>query len=406
MSFNFSGLKICLFDGVHQKAIDFFEKNNFKNVQLFPDSLPLEKLQKEIADAAVVGVRSKTKLPAEILERAENLICIGRFGIGVNNIDLKFAEKIGAPVFNGPFSSTRSVAEYVIGGVFALFRKLSEKSLQMHGGRWPKSPIGCNEIRGKTLGLIGYGNIASQASVLAENIGMKVIYSDVRKVLPHGNAQQVSFDEVLQNADVISAHVPGLPSTKNMFNEKIFSKMKKGSFLINSSRGTVVNIPDLKKALESGQLRGAMLDVFPIEPKSKKEEFISELRGMENVILTPHVGGSTEESQENLAFEVAEKMINCIKFGDSSTALNFPQLSLGPVKNGNHRILVSHQNKPGILSKINDTIAAQKINIFAQVLRTSEKIGVVAVDIEKSVSDELFEKLSSLESIIQCRVIA
>ena len=397
---------VCLFDGVHENGIQVFRDAGFSDIRLFPNSLPEEELKKEIANAHIVGIRSKTKLPREILSEAKQLLCIGRYGIGVNNVDLSAAEELGIPVFNGPFSSTRAVAELVLGLIFALFRRIPERSVALHEGAWTKSATNCLEVRGKTLGLVGYGNIASQISVLAEAIGMHVLYSDVRAVLPLGNARQVSFEEVLANSDVISLHVPGLPSTENMMNATTLNMMKKGSYLINCSRGTVVNIADLKVALESGHLRGAALDVFPKEPKSKEEEFSCKLRGMPNVIFSPHVGGATEEAQAALGTEVSEKMKAYALFGDSSMALNFPQIIPGAIPEKAHRLLIIHKNEPGVLAQINDVIAEAKANISAQILKTKGKIGVVVIDTEKEVGTALSEKLSSLSPVLKCLILS
>ncbi len=398
-------MKICLFDGVHPAGIDVFKKAGFSDIRLFPDSLPVEELKKELLDAAIVGIRSKTSLSRETLAGAGELTCIGRYGIGVNNVDLAGAEELGIPVFNGPFSSTRAVAELVIGLIFSLFRKIPERSMNMHGGGWPKSAAGCRPVRGKTVGLVGYGHTASQISVLAEALGMNVVYSDVRSVLPLGNARQVSFQDVLAAADVLSLHVPGLPSTENMINAETMGAMKKGSYLINCSRGSVVDIAALKGALESGQIQGAALDVFPGEPKSGSEEFHSELRQIPNVVLSPHIGGATEEAQHSLGVEVSEKMRDFALLGNSASALNYPQLNPGGIE-GVHRILVVHQNLPGALAEINDMIAEKKANISAQILKTRETIGVVAVDVEKEIGPSLAQSLSSLTHTIKCRILS
>jgi D-3-phosphoglycerate dehydrogenase len=397
--------KICLLDGVAQTGIDVFTEAGFKNVKLFPDSLPAEELKKELSDAVAVGIRSKTKLTKEILAAAPQLVCIGRYGIGVNNVDLKTAGAMGIPVFNGPFSSTRSVAELVIGGIFGLMRQIPQKSMEMHNGGWPKAAKGCFEVRGKTLGLVGYGNIATQISVMAEALGMNVIYSDVRTILPLGNAQQVTFDEVLGQSDVISLHVPGIPSTENMINAQTIGKMKEGSYLINFARGSVVNIEDLKTALQSGHIAGAALDVFPKEPKSKTEPFESEIKGVPNVILTPHVGGATEEAQAALGTEVSQKMKNAILNGDSAMALNFPQINAS-APDTLHRLQLIHQNHPGVMAEINEMIAAASINIAAQTLKTQGDIGVAVIDTETELPPELQEKINFLPFTIKCRILS
>lgn len=322
MTFERKNIRVSLFDGVHPSAIELFRKSGFENIALFPDSLPESELKKELMLSQIVGIRSKTKFSREILQKAKNLLCIGRYGIGVNNIDLKAAGEYGIPVFNGPFSSTRSVAELVIGVIFGLLRQIPQKSREMHEGAWPKLAKDCFEIRGKTLGLVGYGNISCQVSIMAEALGMRVIFSEVQPVLALGKAEQLPFEEVLAQSDIVSLHVPGLPSTENMINKKTLSQMKKGSFLINFSRGSIVNIDDLRTSLENEHLRGAALDVFPNEPKSKTEGFSSSLQNMPNVILTPHIGGATEESQSALGKEVSEKMITSAITGNSSSALN------------------------------------------------------------------------------------
>ncbi len=405
MQYNPSTLKVCLFDGVHDDGINVFRDRGFQDIQLFPDSLPETELREVLKTANIVGVRSKTKLTESLLESSQNLLCIGRYGIGVNNVDLQASEKLGIPVFNGPHSSTRSVAEWVIGSIFGLFRKISEKSAEMHQGKWKKGSKNCIEIRGKTLGLVGYGNVAAQISIMAESLGMNVVYTDVRKVLPLGNAKQVSFDEVLQKSDVISLHVPALPSTKDMINKKTLNQMKKGSYLINSSRGSVVNLSDLKIALESEHLLGAALDVFPAEPKSKEDPFECELLNNNNVIFTPHIAGSTEESQSSLGIEVSDKMASFATFGDSSTALNFPQISQ-PLLLGLHRIILIHKNKPGVMADINNIIAESEANIASQILKTQGDIGMVMIDIEKIASENLSKKLNNLSFIIKCLILS
>jgi len=396
-------LKVCLLDGVHDAAVDVFTRAGFKNIHLFPDSLSPEKLEQELTDAAIVGIRSKTKLPTEVLMKAPNLLCVGRYGIGVDNVDLKTAQELGIPVFNGPHASTRSVAEWVMGSTFALFRKLTEKTGDLQSGKWTKSGKGCFEVRGKTMGLIGYGNIAAQISIMAEALGMNVIYSDIRKVLPLGLAEQRPFAEVLEKADVVSLHVPGLPSTRDLMNADTIGMMKKGSFFINSSRGNVVNPEALKLALESGHLLGAALDVFVDEPK-KNSPFESILRGIPNVVLTPHIAGSTEESQEALGSEVSEKMLNYIQLGDSSMAVNFPQIGLGTPKEGHTRILVIHKNQPGVLAQINSVLAEKNINVASEILQTYDSIGVVALDIG-SESNDFCALLMNLDVVIKCRTI-
>lgn len=399
-------LKICLLDGVHPAGIDVFKAAGFANIHLFPDSLPDDELKRELADAHVVGIRSKTKLTREILAEAKELLCIGRYGIGVNNIDLTAAAEAGVPVFNGPFSSTRAVAELVIGAIFGLMRQIPQKSMEMHGSTWPKSATNCHEVRGKTLGLVGYGNIATQISIMAEALGMNVIYSDVRPILPLGNARQVSFDELLAAADVISLHVPGIPSTNNMINKTTLAKMKPGSYLINFSRGSVVSIPDLKIALESGQLKGAALDVFPTEPKSKSEPFVSELQNVPNVILTPHIGGATEESQSALGEEVSGKMRDFVQTANSSMALNFPEINPGALAAGQTRLVIIHKNEPGVIASINDILSDKNLNITAQILKTRDHLGVAVIDVEAIIDEADVKPIFSLAAVLKCRILS
>ncbi len=404
MNLSKSDLKVCLMDGVSDSGIQAFRDHGIENIHLFPSSLPDDELANELTNTHIIGVRSKTQLNKSLLEHAPDLLCIGRYGIGVNNVDTKAAEILGMPVFNGPYASTRSVAEMVVGLMFSLLRRSSEKSMQMHQGIWDKTTECCFELRGKTLGLIGYGNTAAQVSVMAESLGMKVMYSDVRVVLPLGNAKQYEFEHVLTNADIISIHVPGHPSTANLFNQDTLVKMKPGSYLINTSRGTVVDVEALCHALDVNQLSGAALDVFPTEPKSKSEPFVSPLTHYSNVILTPHISGATLESQSQLGVEVSEKMIANALFGDSASALNYPQLSLSDPKSC-CRLLVVHQNKPGVMANINDIIASEKVNIRSQVLQTTDTIGVVSVGLDSVASNVIGEKLKNLDSTIRCRII-
>jgi D-3-phosphoglycerate dehydrogenase len=394
--------QVCLFDGVSPSGREAFEKAGFKNITCYPDSLPPSELKPVIKNAHIVGIRSKTALTKEILEEAENLICVGRYGIGVNNVDLDFAQEKGIAVFNGPHASTRSVAELVIGHVFTLLRKIAESSRRMHSGQWPKSSKGCREIRGKTLGLIGYGNISTQVSVMAEALGMQVIYSDIVKVLPLGNAQQVTLEEVLKKSDIISLHVPGVPSTQNMINAQTIAQMKDGAYLINTSRGSVVDIDAVKEALESGKLGGVALDVFPVEPKSKKEAFISPLQDVSNAVFTPHIAGSTEESQTQLGTEVSEKMIRCALLADTSTSLNLPQLMQRPIGT-NCRLVVIHKNKAGVLSHILEIIAEEDINIVSETLQTKGEIGMATIDLNACLSAQGLKKIAELETTVSVR---
>jgi D-3-phosphoglycerate dehydrogenase len=400
-------LHVCLLDGVAEEGKHVFSDTNIFRVSEFPNSLPKNELISELSHAHIIGIRSKTKLDEEVIRNMKNALCIGRYGVGVNNIDLLFAKSKGIPVFNGPFSNTRSVAELAIGIIFGLLRKIPEKSSKMHKGEWPKSAKSCFEVRGKTLGLVGYGNIAAQISVIAEAIGMNVVYSDVRPVLPMGKAKQIPFQEVLKNADVVSLHVPGLPSTKNMMNTSSISQMKKGAYLINLSRGSVVDIPALKKALESGHLLGAALDVFPQEPKLKQEKFVSELKEIPNVILTPHIGGATEEAQSSIGEEVSEKMKNYALYGNSGTALNFPQIFTDPPKDTNtHRIIVTYQYSPETLREVKQVIDNMQRDISSSFFGEKDALGTAIINGDQKIMVPLFNTFSSFSSLIKCRILS
>lgn len=314
-------MKICLFDGVSESAVAPFREAGYDDIELFPDSLPEPELIQKVAEADAIGLRSKTKLPAEILKHATKLRCIGRYGIGVNNVDLAAAKEQEVAVFNGPFSSTRSVAEMVIGAIFVLFRQTVRFDRQLQSGYWKKATKGSREIRGKTLGLVGYGNISSQVSIMAEALGMRVLFYEVRPVLTHGNAQAVDFETLLRESDVVSLHVPLLSTTEKMMNAKTFAKMKEGACLINLARGEVVDVDALAATISSGHLGGACVDVFPGEPKGEVQDFTTLLQGLPNVILTPHVGGATEEAQKNLGREVSDKMVACLKTGSTAGSI-------------------------------------------------------------------------------------
>ncbi len=400
-----SKIKILLLEGVHQSAVDNFKAAGYTNIEYHAASLPEEQLKESIKDAHFVGIRSRTQLTEQVFDAAEKLVAVGCFCIGTNQVDLKAAMIRGIAVFNAPYSNTRSVAELVLAESIMLLRGVPEKSAVCHRGGWLKSAKNSYEIRGKTLGIVGYGSIGSQLSVLAESLGMKVIYFDVITKLPLGNAEQVgSMKELLNTADIVSLHVPETEATKWMMGPEQFAEMKQGSIFINAARGTVVDIDALADVVRSGKLLGAAIDVFPVEPRSNEEEFVSPLREFDNVILTPHVGGSTMEAQENIGVEVSEKLIKYSDNGTTTSAVNFPEVAL-PSHPGKHRLLHLHENVPGVLSEINKVLSDNGINISGQFLQTNEKVGYVVVDVEKEYSPQALDALRTVSHTIRARVL-
>lgn len=400
-----SKIKILLLEGVHQTAVDNFKANGYTNIEYHPKALPEAELLKAIEDAYFIGIRSRTQLTEEVFQAAKKLVAVGCFCIGTNQVELYSALSRGIPVFNAPYSNTRSVAELVLGQIIMLMRGIPHKSRECHQGGWIKSAEGSYEVRGKTLGIVGYGNIGSQLSVLAEALGMRVIFYDVIAKLELSNAHQVdTLDELLAASDVVSLHVPELPSTKWMIGAEQLGKMKPGSHLINASRGSVVVIEDLAAVLKSGHLAGAAIDVFPKEPRSNDEEFVSPLRGLDNVILTPHIGGSTLEAQANIGKEVSEKLIRYSDNGTSTFAVNFPEVAL-PAHPGKHRLLHIHENIPGVLSEINSVLSASSINVSSQYLQTNEQVGYVVVDVDREYSQQAQEALKNVKGTLRCRVL-
>jgi D-3-phosphoglycerate dehydrogenase len=405
VSFEKSKIKFLLLEGVHQSALETLAKSGYENVEYLKTSLETEELKRKIANAHFVGIRSRTQLSEEVFEAAQKLLAVGCFCIGTNQVDLTAALVRGIPVFNAPFSNTRSVAELVIGQAILLLRGIPEKNALLHRGIWQKAAKGSFETRGKKLGIVGYGNIGSQLSVLAEAMGMKVFLYDVVTKLPLGNATQVdSLKELMQECDVISLHVPETPQTKNMIGEEQFAWMKPEGIFINASRGTVVDIDALAQALEDKRIAGAAIDVFPSEPKSNDEEFHSPLRQFDNCIITPHVGGSTMEAQENIGIEVAEKLALYSDNGSSFTAVNFPEVTL-PAHPGKHRLLHIHKNVPGVLTEINRIFSDTGINISSQYLQTNEEVGYVVMDIDEQYSELALEKLNEVNGTVRCRVL-
>ena len=393
-----------LLEGIHPSALKVLSDAGYTNVEALSGALEGEELKRKIADVHFVGIRSRTQLTEEVFAAAQKLVAVGCFCIGTNQVDLNAARERGVVVFNAPYSNTRSVAELVLGEAILLLRGIPEKNAVSHRGGWKKSAENSFEIRGKTLGIVGYGSIGTQLSVLAEGLGMKVIFHDVVTKLPLGNAHQAaSLNELLGRADIVTLHVPELASTHGMLGAAQIAAMKPGSILINASRGTVVDIEALAEALEAGKLLGAAIDVFPKEPKSNQDEFLSPLR-MDNVILTPHIGGSTMEAQANIGLEVAEKLVKYSDNGTTTSAVNFPEVAL-PEHPGNNRILHVHENRPGILSAINQVFADNGINIAGQYLRTDEKVGYVVIDIDAKSSALALEKLAQIAGTIRCRVL-
>lgn len=400
-----SKIRFLLLEGVHQSAVATLEQSGYTNVEYLKTAVPEDELIEKIKDAHFVGIRSRTQLTRRVFENAPKLIAVGCFCIGTNQVDLTAAQEHGVAVFNAPYSNTRSVAELVIAQAILLLRGIPEKNAVCHRGGWLKSANGSFEIRGKTLGIIGYGSIGTQVSVLAESLGMKVVFFDVVAKLPLGNAAQVrSMDELLAQADVISLHVPETASTQDMIGAAEFAKMKKGAIFMNAARGTVVDIDALAASLESGHLAGTAIDVFPVEPRGNDEEFVSPLRAFDNAILTPHIGGSTMEAQENIGFEVAEKLVRYSDNGTTTSSVNMPEVALPSHPNA-HRLLHVHENIPGTLSKINKVFSDNNINIAAQYLQTNENVGYVVVDIDAEYSDVALQELRTIEGTVRCRVL-
>lgn len=398
-------IKILLLEGVHESALEELKSQGYSNIEYIKTSLSEEDLIKKIASVHFIGIRSRTNLNEKVLSHAKKLVAIGCFCIGTNQVDTKAAQSLGIPVFNAPFSNTRSVAELVLGETLLLLRGIPEKSAQAHRGEWNKSAAGSFEARGKRLGIIGYGHIGMQLGVLAETVGMKVKFYDVETKLPLGNASQASsLKALLQECEVISLHVPENTQTKNMIGAQEIANMKDGAILINASRGTVVDIDALAEALASKKLSGAAIDVFPVEPKGNAEEFISPLRAFDNVILTPHIGGSTKEAQENIGLEVASKLAKYSDNGSTLSAVNFPEVSL-PGHGGTSRLLHVHHNQPGILTKINLAFANLNINIAAQYLQTDDKIGYVVIDIEAEDSALALKELKKIDGTVKARIL-
>lgn len=404
-SLNKDKIKVLLLEGLHPSSVDTFTQAGYNNIETIKTSLSEEDLIEKIKDVHFIGIRSRSNLNAKVLAAADKLVGIGCFCIGTNQVDLAAAEAKGVAVFNAPFSNTRSVAELVLGQALLLLRGVPERNAKAHRGEWDKSATASYEARGKNLGIIGYGHIGTQFGILAENLGFKVSFYDVENKLALGNASQVaSLDELLAQSDIISLHVPELPSTKDMMGKKQFAAMKQGAIFMNAARGTVVDIPALCDALESKKLSGAAVDVFPTEPKSNNEEFQSPLRKFDNVILTPHVGGSTQEAQENIGYEVAGKLVKYSDNGSTLSSKNLPEVSL-PAHADASRLLHIHKNQPGILTKINLAFAESNINIAAQYLQTNANIGYVVIDVNSEDAQKALAQLKEIEGTIRARLL-
>ena len=400
-----SKIKILLLEGVHPSAVETLQAAGYHSIECHPKALPEDALKAAIAGAHFVGIRSRTQLTAEVFAAADKLVAVGCFCIGTNQVDLKAATERGIAVFNAPFSNTRSVAELVLAQAILLLRGVAAKNAAAHRGEWQKSAEGAFEIRGKQLGIIGYGNIGMQLGVLAESVGMRVQFFDVINRLPLGNARQVSsLDKLLGSSDVVSLHVPENASTRNMIGAAELARMQAHAVLINASRGTVVDIDALAAALEHKALAGAGIDVFPSEPRSNEDSFESPLRRFDNTFLTPHIGGSTVEAQANIGMEVAEKLARYSDNGTTTSSVNMPEVAL-PAHDGSHRLLHIHRNVPGIMSAINSVFSENGINVSAQYLQTNGAVGYVVIDIDAEYSDVALAKLASIEGTIRARVL-
>lgn len=398
-------IKILLLENISETAIANIHQHGYASIKKVAGALDEEALIKELKDVHLLGIRSKTRVTRKVLENAPKLQAIGAFCIGVNQIDLTAATQQGVSVFNAPYSNTRSVAELVIGAAIMLIRRIPDKNNAAHSGIWQKDATGSFELRGKTIGLVGYGNIGSQVSVLAEAMGLKVIFYDVLTKLPLGNAVACkSLKEVVSKAEIVSLHVPETNSTKNLISKQVIKQMKKGSILINYARGEVVDLDALAAALKAGDLSGAAIDVFPVEPEKNGEQFASPLQGLSNVLLTPHIGGSTLEAQENIGVDVSAKLLGYLEKGITYGSHTVPALSL-PMLEGAHRILHIHKNVPGVLSEINTALSKAHINILGQYLSTNEHIGYVVLDVDKKLSKQAFSLLKEVKHTIRARML-
>ena len=406
-SFPKQDIKVLLLEGVSRSAVESFHRAGYSQIEFHEKALPEAELKARIADAHIVGIRSRTHLSDEVLQQAKRLIAVGCFCIGTNQVDLGAARRLGVPVFNAPYSNTRSVAELVVAEAIMLLRGIPQKNALCHRGGWTKSAAGSFEARDKVLGIVGYGHIGTQVGVLAESLGMRVIFHDIESKLSLGNARAAdSLDDLLDRADVVTLHVPETTATRLMIGANELSRMRQGSLLINASRGTVVDIDALAAALRSGHLFGAAVDVFPVEPKGNDDAFVSPLVGMDNVILTPHIGGSTLEAQDNIGIEVASKLVRYSDNGSTLSAVNFPEVSL-PEHPHSRRLLHIHRNVPGTLSRINELFSSGNINIDAQFLQTDSEVGYVVIDVaaDEKQSGALKDQLAAIPGTLRSRVL-
>lgn len=402
-SFPREKINILLLEGVHPSAITHFKNAGYSNIESHTGSLTEKELLQKISQVHLLGIRSKTQLTPAVLAKADKLLAAGAFCIGTNQIDLITARQKGIAVFNSPYSNTRSVAELVIGLSIVLLRRVIEKNQGAHHGRWLKEAKNCFEIRGKTLGIIGYGHIGSQVGIMAESLGMKVMFYDVQSRLSLGNAiSSKTLDDLLKKSDIITLHVPGTPETKDLINAARLKKMKEGAILLNLSRGDVMDVWAVKEAIEKHHLGGLAVDVFPVEPKSNNDLFASPLQNLPNVILTPHIGGSTVEAQENIGLDVAGKLVNYVETGSTGGSLSIPDLNLPVIKDA-HRILHIHKNVPGVLSQVNGQLSKLKVNILGQYLKTNEDVGYVVLDIDKKTSNKVITELRKIKETIRTR---
>ncbi len=403
-SFPKEAIKILLLENIHPSASEIFAGEGFQ-IETVKHALKEDELAAKVRDVHVLGIRSKTRVTEKVLGEAKRLLSVGCFCIGTNQVDLDAANKRGVPVFNAPFSNTRSVAEMIIAEIVVLARQLGDRSREVHEGKWKKVAAGCYEVRGKTLGIVGYGHIGSQLGVLAEAFGMRVLFFDTSTKLPMGNNRSVqTLAGVLSEADFVSLHVPETPQTKHMIGAAEIATMRKGAYLLNASRGTVVVIDALAAALTSGHLGGAAVDVFPEEPESNEQVFTSPLRGLPNVILTPHIGGSTSEAQESIGREVGTALTKFVNTGATTGAVNFPQVELAQHR-GTHRILNVHRNVPGVLRDINRIVSELNANIYAQILATDANIGYLIMDLDQDVSNDVRKAIAALETNIKTRIL-
>lgn len=404
-SFPKEKINILFLENISEKAVQQFKQNGYANVKKIAGSLNEDVLIKEIKDVHLIGIRSKTQITPKVLAAAKKLQAIGCFCIGVNQVDIKAASKKGVVVFNAPYSNTRSVAELVIGISAMLIRRISDKNIAAHKGIWMKEAKGSFELRGKTIGLVGYGNIGSQVSVLAEAIGMKVMFHDTETKLPLGNAVLAkNLKELLSASDIVSLHVPETPQTKNLINKTNLKYFKKGALLLNYARGEVVDLKALAEAIKDGLIGGAGIDVFPVEPEKNGDSFSTPLQGLPNVILTPHIGGSTEEAQQNIGEDVSIKLFQYLERGITNGSHSVPSIALPPVE-GAHRILHMHNNVPGVLSAINTALSKNNINIVGQYLKTNEEIGYVVLDVDTKLSKRALELLKEVKETIKVRML-